>query len=226
MTGEKLPPFFYEIFDASLPRLNCGDDALTLKALDILLALKPAPEGDLQESEFGRLDILVNNAGVTRRAELLDMSEEDWDYVLDTNLKGVFFCSQAAARQMIAQRYGKIINISSIAGKGWTDVGGINYSASKAAIIQLTKACARALGPYGINVNAIAPGSVDTPLLYANRTPEQVQAYKDNAIERAAIGRLGVPGDIANGVLFLASDHSSFIDGQTVSIDGGRFDLM
>ena len=177
-------------------------------------------------SEFGRLDILVNNAGVTRRAELLDMSEEDWDYVLDTNLKGVFFCSQAAARQMIAQRYGKIINISSIAGKGWTDVGGINYSASKAAIIQLTKACARALGPYGINVNAIAPGSVDTPLLYANRTPEQVQAYKHNAIERAAIGRLGIPGDIANGVLFLASDHSSFVDGQTVSIDGGRFDLM
>ncbi len=175
---------------------------------------------------FGRFDILVNNAGVTRRAELLDMSEDDWDYVLDTDLKGVFFCTQAAARHMMAQRYGKIINISSIAGKGWTDIGGMNYSAAKAAITQLTKACARALGPYGINVNCIAPGSVDTPILAVNRTPEQVQQYKDRATANAAMGRLGLPEDIANGVLFLASDHSSFIDGQTIAVDGGRFDLM
>ena len=176
--------------------------------------------------EFGRVDILVNNAGVTRRASLLDMSEDAWDFVLDTNLKGMFFSIQAVAEHMIAQRYGKIVNITSIAGKGWTDVGGINYGASKAAIIQLTKACARALGSYGINVNAIAPGSVDTPILYVDRTAQQVQVYKARATEHAAIGRLGLPEDIANGVLFLVSDHASFIDGQTIAIDGGRFDLM
>ncbi len=176
--------------------------------------------------EFGRIDILVNNAGVTRRASLPDMTEEAWDHVLDTNLKGMFFCIQTVSEYMIPQRYGKIINITSIAGKGWTDIGGINYGASKAAIIQLTKGCARALGPHGINVNAIAPGSVDTPILYVDRTAHQVQEYKDRAIEHAAIGRLGVPEDIANGVLFLASDYASFIDGQTIAVDGGRFDLM
>ena len=176
--------------------------------------------------EFGRIDILVNNAGVTRRASLLEMSEDAWDYVLDTNLKGMFFAIQAVAEHMMAQRYGKIVNITSIAGTGWTDVGGINYGASKAAIIQLTKVCARALGQYGINVNAIAPGSVDTPILYVDRSAQQVQDYKDHAIEHTAIRRLGIPEDIANGVLFLASGHASFIDGQTIAMDGGRFDLM
>jgi NAD(P)-dependent dehydrogenase (short-subunit alcohol dehydrogenase family) len=176
--------------------------------------------------EFGRIDILVNNAGVTGRASLLEMSEDTWDHVLDTNLKGVFFCIQAVAKHMMAQGYGKVVNISSIAGTGWTDVGGINYGASKAAITQLTKGCARALGTHGINVNTIAPGSIDTPILAVGRTPEQVQAYKDNAIGKSAIGRLGLTEDIANGVLFLVSDHASFIDGQTIAVDGGRFDLM
>jgi NAD(P)-dependent dehydrogenase (short-subunit alcohol dehydrogenase family) len=176
--------------------------------------------------EFGRVDILVNNAGVTARGGVLDMTEEAWDHVLDTDLKGVFFCIQAVAPQMIAQRYGKIVNISSIAGLGWTDVGGINYGAAKAAVTQLTKGCARALGQHGINVNTIAPGSVDTPILAVGRSPEQVQAYKDNAIAHAAIGRMGLPEDIANGVLFLVSDYASFIHGQTIAVDGGRFDLM
>jgi len=176
--------------------------------------------------EFGRIDILVNNAGVTARASLLEMSEDAWDHVLDTNLKGMFFCIQAVAEHMMDQKHGKIVNITSIAGQGWTDAGGINYGASKAAILQMTKGCAKALGPYGINVNAIAPGSVDTPILYVDRTDEQVQAYKDNAIAHAAIGRLGLPEDIANAVLFLCSEQASFVDGQTIAVDGGRFDLM
>ena len=176
--------------------------------------------------EFGRIDILVNNAGVTGRATLVEMSEETWDRVLDTNLKGVFFCIQSVARHMMAQRSGKIVNISSIAGLGWTDVGGINYGASKAAITQLTKGCARALGPHGINVNSIAPGSIDTPILELGRTAEEVQAYKDNAMSKSAIGRMGLTEDIANGVLFLVSDYASFIVGQTIAVDGGRFDLM
>jgi NAD(P)-dependent dehydrogenase (short-subunit alcohol dehydrogenase family) len=176
--------------------------------------------------EHGRIDILVNNAGVTGRASLLDMSEAAWDHVLDTDLKGVFFCIQAAARHMMAQGCGKVVNISSIAGTGWTDVGGINYGSAKAGITQLTKGCARALGPHGISVNTVAPGSVDTPILAVGRTPEQVQAYIDNAISHAAIGRMGLPEDIANAVLFLVSDYAGFIDGQTIAVDGGRFDLM
>lgn len=176
--------------------------------------------------EFGRIDILVNNAGVTGRASLLEMSGDAWDRVLDTNLKGVFFCIQSVAKHMMSQRSGKIVNISSIAGLGWTDVGGINYGASKAAITQMTKGCARALGPYGINVNTIAPGSIDTPILELGRTAEEVQAYKDNAMSKSAIGRMGLTDDIANGVLFLVSDYSSFIVGQTIAVDGGRFDLM
>lgn len=173
-----------------------------------------------------RIDILVNNAGVTGRGSLQEMSEDAWDNVLDTNLKGTFFCIQAVAPQMMAQRYGKVINISSIAGLGWTDVGGINYGASKAGITQLTKGCARSLGPYGINVNAIAPGSIDTPILAVGRTSEQVQEYKDNATSKSAVGRLGLIEDIANAVLFLASDYASFIEGQVIAVDGGRFDLM
>jgi len=176
--------------------------------------------------ECGRIDILVNNAGVTARGSVLDMTEDSWDHVLDTDLKGVFFCIQAVAGPMMEQKYGKIVNIGSIAGTGWTDIGGINYGAAKAAIVQLTKVAARALGPHGINVNTIAPGSVDTPILYVDRTDEQVQAYKDNAIGKSAVGRLGLPEDIANGVLFLASDQASFIAGQTIAVDGGRFDLM
>ncbi len=181
---------------------------------------------DIVMGELGRVDVLVNNAGVTSRSTLLEMSEDAWDHVLDTDLKGVFFCIQAVAQHMMRQRSGRIVNISSIAGLGWTDVGGINYGAAKAAITQLTKGCARALGPYGINVNTIAPGSIDTPILAVNRTPEQVREYKEHAAASAAMGRLGLPEDIANGVLFLVSDHASFIDGQTIAIDGGRFDLM
>ncbi|NLE95956.1 MAG: 3-oxoacyl-ACP reductase FabG [Dehalococcoidia bacterium] len=195
-------------------------------ALDVKDVASTQRMADEVVREFGRIDILVNNAGVTGRASLTEMSEETWDHVVDTNLKGVFFCIQAAAKHMMAQRYGKIVNISSIAGLGWTDVGGINYGASKAAITQLTKGCARSLGPFGINVNTVAPGSIDTPILAVGRTPEQVQAYKENAIGKSAIGRLGLTEDIANAVLFLASDYASFIDGQTIAVDGGRFDLM
>jgi 3-oxoacyl-[acyl-carrier protein] reductase len=175
---------------------------------------------------FGRIDILVNNAGITKRANLVEMTEEEWDLVLDTNLKGVFFCIQAVAKYMMEQKYGKIISISSLAGRGWTDVGGINYATSKCGVVQLTKNCAKALGPYGVNVNAVAPGSVDTPLVYLNRTQEQAQKYLEDAIKATAIGRVGEPEDITNCVLFLASNHSSFISGQTIPVDGGRFDLM
>lgn len=184
---------------------------------------------DLMEAtvaEFGRIDILVNNAGTRRPAPLLEMSEDDWDEVVDTNLKGAFLCTQAAAKYMMQQKYGKIINISSVAGRGWTEPGGFNYASSKGGLIQLTKACARTLGPYGINVNAIAPGAIETTLVLARRTPEQAQKYLEYSKKAAILGRLGTVQDIANLVLFLASNYSSFITGQVIPLDGGRTDRM
>lgn len=176
--------------------------------------------------EFGKIDILVNNAGAVRRVSLLDMSEEDWAAVIDTNLKGVFLCTQAVAKQMIERKYGKIINISSVAGRGsaFPKLGG--YAAAKSGVIQLTKSYALLLGPYGINVNAIAPGVVVTPITYFQRTPDQVQEFINNSKKSAVLGKIGSTQDIANLALFLASDDSSFISGETIAIDGGRIDRM
>lgn len=176
--------------------------------------------------KFGRIDILVNNAGMLRSAMLLEMTEQDWDDVLDINLKGVFLCTQTVARYMIEQRYGKIINISSIAGRGGAISGVIDYSAAKAGVIQLTKSCARELGPYGINVNAIAPGTIMTDIDKRGRTPEQFKQFVEERKKVAVLGRIGTTQDVANLALFLASDDSSFICGETIAIDGGRTDRM
>jgi NAD(P)-dependent dehydrogenase (short-subunit alcohol dehydrogenase family) len=176
--------------------------------------------------EFGRIDILVNNAGAIRRAPLLEITEEDWDAVLDVNLKGVFFCSQAVAKYMMEQRYGKIINISSISGRGGGSLEWAHYCTSKAGVIMLTKSFAQKLGPYGVNVNAIAPGPTDTDMPKKGRTYEQLLEWRKNAAGRALMGRIGTTQDIANLALFLASDDLSFICGATIAIDGGRTDLM
>jgi len=176
--------------------------------------------------EFGRIDILVNNAGVIRRALLMETDEEDWDAIIATNLKGVFLCTQAVAKYMIEQKYGKIINISSICGRGGALRGLSSYSAAKAGVIQLTKSAALELSPYGININAIAPGSIITPMTYFQRTPEQVEQFLENSKKLAVLGRMGAAQDIANAALFLASDDSSFICGETIAVDGGRKDRM
>jgi len=176
--------------------------------------------------ELGRIDILVNNAGIVRGASLLEMSERDWDDVIDTNLKGTFLCTQAVARYMMEQRYGKIINISSSAGRGNIAPRRISYSAAKAGVILLTKSCAMELGPYGINVNAIAPGMVVTNITFTDRTPDQVKQLEENNKRIAVLGRLGTTQDMANLVLFLVSEKSSFICGETIAIDGGRTDRM
>ena len=151
------------------------------------------------------------------------MAEEDWDVVLDVNLKGVFLCTQAAAKYMVERRYGKIINIASITGQSTGFVPGqSNYAASKAGIIQLTRVCAQELGPYGINVNAIAPGLIITDILYTNKTQEEVDRWVEEREKLAVLGRAGRTQDIANLALFLASDDSSFITGQVIASDGGR----
>ena len=181
---------------------------------------------DTALDNFKKVDILVNNAGIVRLAMLLEMTEEDWDKVLDVNLKGVFLCTQAVARYMMEQKYGKIINLASVAALGSTAPGLANYSSSKAGVVQFTKSCARELGPYGINVNAIAPGLIETPLLHVGRTPEEVEKWVESRRKLAVLGRVGNTQDIANLALFLASDESSFICGQIIASDGGRTDRM
>jgi 3-oxoacyl-[acyl-carrier protein] reductase len=164
---------------------------------------------------YGRLDILVNNAGCTRDTLLMRMSEEDWDIVVDTNLKGAFNTIKAASRQMMRQRYGRIVNISSVAGLGG-NAGQANYAAAKAGLIGLTKTVAKEMGSRGITCNAVAPGLVRTDLT-ASLPPELVQV----AIERTPLGRTGTAEEIAEAVAFLASDQSSFITGQVLAVDGG-----
>jgi len=177
--------------------------------------------------EFGRIDILVNNAGILRATGIMDTSEEVWDEVMDINLKGVFLCTQAVAKYMIKQQDGRIINISSISGRGGGLDDGPSYCTSKAGVIQLTQNAAFELGPYGINVNCIAPGLIITPMVYGGgRTREEVQAYLEGRKSAAVLGRLGEPEDIAKVALFLASEDSSFISGQTIPVDGGRTNRM
>jgi NAD(P)-dependent dehydrogenase (short-subunit alcohol dehydrogenase family) len=179
------------------------------------------------------VDILVNNAGITRYRPFPTMSDEDWNLVLDVDLKGVFFCVQAAAPQMIRQAYGKIVNISSALGTGTTPhntagspAGSSAYASAKAGVIQLTKTLARELGPHGINVNCVAPGTFLTPLTGATRTPEQVAEHIAYRTKTVVLNRLGSLEELANAVLFLASDEASYITGHTLYVDGGRTDRM
>jgi len=173
---------------------------------------------------FGGLHILVNNAGILRISPLAEMTEDDWDAVVDVNLKGVFLCTQAVIAQMMRQKYGKIINISSAMGTGTntdTDIE-CSYAAAKGGVIQFTKATARAGGAYGINANCIAPGAIDTGMLQGAIGVEGVESRKKLTV----LGRVGKPEDIANLALFLASDDSDFMTGQVIAMDGGRFDRM
>lgn len=162
-----------------------------------------------------RLDILVNNAGITRDGLLMRMSEEDYDAVVDTNLKGTFNCIRFAARQMLKQKSGRIINISSVSGV-LGNAGQANYSASKAGIIGLTKSAARELASRGITVNAIAPGFVNTKM-----TEGLSEKVKTNAVAKIPLGKFGEPEDIAEAALFLASDGARYITGQVLHVDGG-----
>jgi len=164
---------------------------------------------------FGDLHILVNNAGITRDKLIMMITEEDWDAVLDTNLKSTFICAKAAVRHMLRKRYGRIINIASVAGQ-MGNPGQTNYSASKAGQIGFTKALAREVAGRNITVNAIAPGFVDTEIL-ASMAPEILEA----ALKFVPLGRKGKPEEIAYAVAFLASDEAAYITGQTLGVDGG-----
>jgi 3-oxoacyl-[acyl-carrier protein] reductase len=166
---------------------------------------------------FGGLDILVNNAGITRDGILLRMKEEDWDLVLDVNLKGAFHCTKASLRPLIKRGRGKIINIASVTGQ-MGNAGQANYAASKAGLIGLTKSVAREYASRNIQVNAVAPGFVDTAMSQAIPQKEREMLIKAIPMER-----LGTPEDIAEAVLFLASPASDYITGQVLNVNGGMF---
>ncbi len=173
---------------------------------------------DLVARDLGGLDVLVNNAGVYPRVPFLDMRESDWDYVLDVNLKGTFFCAQAAARAMIAGgRRGSIINLASQAIRG--AVRGTHYTASKGGVVALTRAIALELAPHGIRVNAIAPGLTDTAQPRYGNTEEEIAAMSD----AVPLGRMARPDDIADVAVFLASDQARHITGQTLHVNGGQY---
>jgi 3-oxoacyl-[acyl-carrier protein] reductase len=167
------------------------------------------------KQELGKVDILVNNAGITRDKLLLRMGDDDWDAVMDANLKGTFLCTRAASKLMIKQRSGRIINITSIMGQ-IGNPGQANYSASKAGIIGFTRTVARELGGRGVTVNAVAPGFIETQMTDA--LPEEM---KGATLTRIPLGRLGTPEDVGAAVAFLASDAASYITGQVLTVDGG-----
>ncbi len=176
---------------------------------------------------FGRLDVLVNNAGVTRRSYIMDLTEEDWDRIHRVNAKGVFFCLQRVAREMITRRQGAIVNIASIAGKGYEGTSNAAYAASKGAVISLTKTAAQQLAQHNINVNAVCPGVTNTALSQANlevraqqagTTVEEMQRRRAEVIP---LKRANDPEDIAAMVAFLASTGARNITGQSFNVDGG-----
>ncbi|MGQ0793828.1 MAG: 3-oxoacyl-[acyl-carrier-protein] reductase [Deltaproteobacteria bacterium] len=167
--------------------------------------------------EMGGLHILVNNAGITKDTLLVRMKEEDWDEVLSVNLKGVFNCTKAAVKIMMKQRYGRIINITSVVGE-MGNAGQCNYSASKAGIIGFTKSTAKEVGSRGITVNAVSPGFIETDI-----TKDLPEAVKAKYLEMIPLGKFGGAADVAQVVAFLASDGASYITGEVVKVNGGLY---
>lgn len=165
-------------------------------------------------TDFSRIDILINNAGILRDATLLKMTEESFDQVIAVNLRGVFLCGQACARIMVEQKYGKIVNISSVASRG--NFGQTNYSATKAGVIGMTKTWALELSKYNINVNAIAPGLISTEMTQS--IPNNV---REAMISKVPLKRMGEPQDVAELACFLSSDESSYIQGEVIHLNGG-----
>ena len=164
---------------------------------------------------FGGIDILVNNAGITRDGLLMRMKEEDWDAVINTNLKGVFYCTKAVSKLMMKKRAGRIVNMASVVGLTG-NAGQANYAAAKAGVIGFSKTMAKELASRGITVNMVAPGYIDTDM-----TAVLSESVRETMVSGIPLGRAGTPEDVANAVLFLVSDDASYITGQVINVDGG-----
>jgi len=194
-----------------------GTDAISVKA-DVSSPQEVLEMVDTCIERFGRLDILVNNAGIIRRGTIETVTEEDWDRIIDINLKGTFFFAQAAAREMIrARQGGKIINMSSIASEVAIEFQS-HYMASKGGVRMLTKGMALELAPYGINVNALAPGTIETEM---TRQDLEDPTIREEAIDAIPLGRIGTPLDVARAALFLATEESDYITGEMIFVEGG-----
>jgi 3-oxoacyl-[acyl-carrier protein] reductase len=193
---------------------NKGIDCLTIKA-NVSSASEVENMVETIIERYGRIDILVNNAGITRDSLLARMKEKDWDDVIDINLKGVYNCTKSVVKIMMKQRWGRVVNISSVVGITGNP-GQTNYSAAKAGIIGFTKSCARELASRGITVNAVAPGFIRTDM-----TDKLRNEIKKELESKIPVGRLGKPEDVAHTVLFLVSSKADYITGQVINVDGG-----
>ena len=208
-----------DVVEATAAQVVAEIEAIGSKAIAVACDVRQSAQCealvDKAIETFGQLDILVNNAGVTKDGLMMRMKEEDFDFVISINLKGVFNCSKAAIRPMMKQRSGRIINISSVVGL-MGNAGQANYSASKAGVIGLTKTMAKEFGSRSINVNAICPGFIQTAM-----TDKLTDDAKKQLVQVIPFQKLGTADDVANAALFLASDLASYITGETVRVDGG-----
>lgn len=195
---------------------EAGGEAFAVQA-DVADAAQVEAMVAATKERYGRVDILVNNAGVTRDTLLMRMKEEDWDAVLDTNLKGAFLCAKAVSPLLLKQKGGVIVNVGSVVGRVGAP-GQANYSASKAGLIGLTKALAKELGSRNVRVNAVAPGFIETDMTDVLK-PE----YRETILKQIPLGRFGTAEDIARVVVFLCSEDAAYIQGDVITIDGGLF---
>lgn len=210
--------------------LDAAAAMATVRSIEVAGGEALAVEGDVARSadvgrmveevmaRFGTVDILACIAGVLRTSAVEQIAEAEWDLVLDVNLKGVFLCAQAVVPLMKARRAGKIVILASLAGRATSTLGGAHYTASKAGVLGLARHLARELAPFGINVNSINPGIIDTPMVRVNTPPERME----QVLASIPFGRLGTPEEVADLVVFLASDVAAYITGAAIDIHGGE----